>query len=96
MPRERMHMPDATVYDPKDTFTKNKSASFGFGTGKRDSIDNNKSQSPGPGEYNYSKTNGYKFAMGIKPKEQGKYNNPGPGAYDQNSFGHRKTMPAFS
>lgn len=30
--KEKVNVPDATVYNPTDSFTKTKSASFGFGT----------------------------------------------------------------
>jgi hypothetical protein len=32
VPKERLVVPDATRYEPKDEFTKTKSAAFGFGT----------------------------------------------------------------
>jgi hypothetical protein len=50
VPKERLNFPDATAYNPTDSFTKNKSASFGFGTDKRKSIENKNSERiPGPG-----------------------------------------------
>lgn len=40
VPKERLAMPDATAYNPTDSFTKTKSAAFGFGTDKRKSVEN--------------------------------------------------------
>jgi hypothetical protein len=61
-------IPDATAYNPTDAFTKTKSASFGFGTSQRRSIDSGLKQ-PGPGEYELTSKafdNKPRFAMGVK------------------------------
>ncbi len=52
VPKERLFIPNPTSYDPKDSYTKQKSAAFGFGTSNRKSIENpNAGSIPGPGEY---------------------------------------------
>lgn len=52
VPKERYYFPDSVSYQPSDTFTKTKSAAFGFGTEKRKSIAPKESEKvPGPGEY---------------------------------------------
>lgn len=38
VPRDRVTIPDATVYSPNDSFTKTKSAAYGFGSGQRKSL----------------------------------------------------------
>lgn len=78
-------MPDATAYNPTDSFTKTKSAAFGFGTDKRKSVENPHSTTiPGPGQYElrskaFSQS---RFAMGIKLKDLNKDYIPGPGEYE--------------
>lgn len=73
--KERINIPDGTVYNPNDSFTKNKSAAFGFGTDKRKSVENKYAERiPGPGQYElrskaFSQS---RFAMGIKLKDQTK------------------------
>lgn len=39
IPKNILNNPDPGVYDPKVEFTKTASAAFGFGTGKRTSVD---------------------------------------------------------
>lgn len=38
VPKNRFNIPDPTAYTPSDSFTKTKSAAFGFGSDKRKSI----------------------------------------------------------
>lgn len=51
IPRDRLASPEPGAYDPTINFTKTSAAAFGFGTGKRQSIDGLKTKVPGPGEY---------------------------------------------
>eukprot|EP00347_Sterkiella_histriomuscorum_P006966 403350761 len=99
--KERVNFPDGTMYSPNDTFTKTKSAAYGFGSGQRKSLaDYSAQKQPGPGQYQISSkifdSTQSRFAMGIKVKDLQKLEVPGPGQYDQNSSAVKKNMPAFS
>lgn len=95
--KEKVNIPDATAYNPTDSFTKTKSASFGFGTSQRKSIDSGLKQ-PGPGEYELSSKafDKPRFAMGVKCQDLSKFQTPGPGNYEQKVDTVKKAMPAFS
>ena len=97
VPKDRMNIPDATVYSPNDSFTKTKGAAFGFGTSQRKSLDDGEKK-PGPGAYELpSKAfDKPKFAMGVKCNEQSKFTTPGPGNYEAKVDPVKKAMPAFS
>ncbi|CDW84498.1 UNKNOWN [Stylonychia lemnae] len=97
--KERMSKPDPTAYSPNDSYTKQTSAKFGFGTGKRKSIADDHIKLPGPGQYALASKafeTQSRFAMGIKVKELSKFSVPGPGEYDNNSSIVKKNMPSFS
>lgn len=50
VPKDKFVIPDGTVYSPNDSFTKTKSAAYGFGSGQRKSIADYSAQKlPGPG-----------------------------------------------
>jgi len=97
VPRDRMHVPDATVYNPNDSFTKTQSAAFGFGTSLRKSLDGGEKK-PGPGAYELpSKAfDRPRFAMGVKCSDLSKFSTPGPGNYEAKVEPVKKAMPAFS
>ena len=65
--KEKVFVPDATAYNPSDSFTKTKSAAFGFGTSQRKSIDSG-DKKPGPGQYELPNKafDKPRFAMGVK------------------------------
>jgi len=101
LPKDRYHGPDPTSYNPTDKFTKTMGPQIGFGTGLRDSIDNSKNgvKEPGPGAYNVPDKafdSKYKFHMGIKTKDLGKDQTPGPADYEQSKNAVNKALPAYS
>ena len=86
-------MPDPSTYNPRDNYTKTMGAAIGFGTGQRESLEGRKGKErdPGPGQYELPPKafeSKYKFHMGVKLKDQGKDNYPGPADYEQ----HREKL----
>lgn len=70
--KEKLVIPDPGVYNPNDSFTKVKNASFSFGTDKRPTLENKSATKlPGPGAYDVSSAGKNKtgFHIGIKYKE---------------------------
>lgn len=83
--KRQLFQQDPGSYDPDYKKTKSASAQWGFGTDKRKGLVNRDQPNfPGAGSYQIASriSEGPKYGVGAKLKDQNRNVNPGPGTYD--------------
>ena len=78
-------------YDPNIDAMKQRAPGVGMSKGPRSNF--KAGDGPAPGDYNYQPKQGGGFSMGIKPKDRGIGDAPGPGAYDGDFSKVREKAP---
>lgn len=90
MRKDRMNCPSPNTYKVNDAFVKTATASWGFGSSKRDNQRNKSYSGPCPGTYDIISraVEGPKYGLGLKTlnefemKRKQTKNMPGPGTYE--------------
>ena len=100
----RRNYPPPDSYNPNISASKNKMASWGFGTSVRDDFGKG-NKNPGPNNYNvYHRKGGPAYGMGLKLDNQSSIGttirktagNPGASNYNPDFRPTKKQLPSFS